>query len=300
MPETKTVRDRLVHIADLHFWSVVWNPLALAGKRFLGNLNVLLRRGRHFPIERAEPFADYVASLGIPAALLTGDFTSTSTDTEFRMARAFVDGLARRGLEISLMPGNHDVYTFRAARKNRFEHHFELYLPSNGYPAMRTLPGGTSLVLVPTVCPNLLSSAGRISAKEVAATQGLLREASDPLIVGAHYPVIHATDAYTSGRNRRLRNAEDLRRVVGECGKRVLYVAGHVHRFSYIRDSQFPNVSYLSSGAFFYHHPKKNCFGEFSEINITPDNFEVHRHVYRDEHWEHNTAHETQKVIINS
>ncbi|MFO7975433.1 MAG: hypothetical protein R6V12_12455, partial [Candidatus Hydrogenedentota bacterium] len=60
------------------------------------------------------------------------------------------------------------------------------------------------------------------------------------------------------------------------------------------------NVSYLSSGAFFYHHPKKNCFGEFSEIDVKPDSFEVHRHVYRDEHWEHNTAHETQKVVTNS
>jgi len=294
MPETETVRDRLVHIADLHFWSVVWNPLALAGKRFLGNLNVLLRRGRHFPMERAEPFADYVASLGIPAALLTGDFTSTATETEFRIAREFVDGLVRRGLEIALMPGNHDVYTFRSARKSRFECHFKPYLPANGYPAMHMLPGGTSLVLVPTVCPNLLSSAGRISANEVAATEALLREASDPLIVGAHYPVIHATDAYASGRNRRLRNAEDLRRVVGESGKRVLYVAGHVHRFSYTRDPRFPNVSYLATGAFFYHHPKKNCWGEFSEIDVMPDGFRVHRHLYRHEEWERNIAHETQ------
>ena len=169
-PETYSVRDRLLHIADLHFWSVVWNPFALVSKRFLGNLNVLLRRGRHFPLQRAEPFADYVASRGIPAVLLTGDFTSTATETEFRMAREFVDGLMRRGLEVSVMPGNHDVYTFRAAQTGRFEHHFAQYLPSNGYPAMQMLPGGTSLVLVPTVCPNLISSAGRISATEIAAT----------------------------------------------------------------------------------------------------------------------------------
>ena len=285
-PETYGVRDRLVHIADLHFWSVVWNPFALVSKRFLGNLNVLLRRGRHFPLQRAEPFADYVASLGIPAALLTGDFTSTSTATEFRMAREFVDGLVRRGLDVSVMPGNHDVYTFRAARTRRFEHHFAPYLPSNGYPAMRMLPGGTSLVLVPTVCPNFLSSAGRISAAEVAATEALLRDASDPVIVGAHYPVIHATDVYASGRTRRLRNAEDLRQVVGQCGKRVLYVAGHVHRFSYTRDPRYPNVAYLSTGAFFYHHPAKGCFGEFSEITVSPGGFRIHRQLYRGEKWE--------------
>lgn len=285
-PGTNAVRDRLVHIADLHFWSLVWNPFALLGKRFLGNLNVLLRRGRHFPMEHAEPFADYAASLGIPAALLTGDFTSTSTETEFRMARQFVDGLVRRGLVVSVLPGNHDVYTFRAAHENRFARHFAPYLPENGYPALETLPGGTSLVLVPTVCPNLLSSAGRIAADDVAATEALLREASDPLIVGAHYPVIYETEAYASGRNRRLRGAGELRRAVGECGKRVLYAAGHVHRFSYTRDPRYPNVSYLSTGAFFYHHPKKNCYGEFSELAVTDGGFQVQRHLYRNKTWE--------------
>ncbi|HOF38995.1 MAG TPA: metallophosphoesterase [Candidatus Hydrogenedentes bacterium] len=280
------VRDRLVHIADLHFWAVVWNPFALASKRFLGNLNVMLRRGRHFRMERAEPFADYVASLGIPALLMTGDFTSTSTDAEFRRAREFVDGLVKRGFDVSLMPGNHDVYTFREAREGRFEKYFKPYLPENGFPALRKLSGGTSLIMVPTVCANRISSAGRISAEEAAATEALLREASDPVIVGAHYPALHETDAYASGINRRLRNAEALRRVVGECGKRVLYAAGHVHRFSYTRDPQFSNVTHLSSGAFFYHQPRQNCFGEFSEIDISDAGFRVHRHVYRDDAWE--------------
>ena len=285
-PGTDAVSDRLLHIADLHFWSVVWNPFALANKRFLGNLNVLFRRARHFLMARAEPFADYAASLGTPAVLLTGDFTSTSTETEFRMARGFVDGLVRRGLEVTLIPGNHDVYTFRAAREGRFEYYFGLYLPPEGYPAAQKLRGGTSLVLVPTVCPNLVSSAGHISAADVAATEALLRQASDPVIVGAHYPVMHETDAYASSRNRRLRHAEDLRRALGQCGKRVLYVAGHVHRFSYTRDPEFPNVFHLSTGAFFYHHPRKNCFGELSEIAVTASGFRVRSHIYRNDAWE--------------
>ena len=32
------------------------------------------------------------------------------------MGRAFVDGLTRRGLNVHLMPGNHDVYTFESVR----------------------------------------------------------------------------------------------------------------------------------------------------------------------------------------
>ena len=80
--------DRLVHIADIHFWRVTLNPFRLVGKRALGALNVLLRRRRDFAMERAEQFADAVAATGINAVLLTGDFTSTSLDEEFALARA--------------------------------------------------------------------------------------------------------------------------------------------------------------------------------------------------------------------
>ncbi|MBI4556101.1 MAG: hypothetical protein HY706_00830, partial [Candidatus Hydrogenedentes bacterium] len=96
-------RDSLIHVGDLHFWQFVINPFRLLNKRFLGNLNVLFRPTRQYAIEMAEPFAESLAATGIKQVLLTGDFTSTSTDAEFEMARSFVDRLASHGMDITLL-----------------------------------------------------------------------------------------------------------------------------------------------------------------------------------------------------
>lgn len=273
--------DTLLHIADLHFWQVVRNPLELMNKRFLGNLNVAFRRGRDFDMAQAEPFADKAASLNIPQILLTGDFSSTATESELAMGAAFTKGFEARGIEVHLLAGNHDFYTFESQRKKRFEKHFEAWLPEEAFPARRTLAGGTPLILVPTVCPNLISSKGRITGVELKAVAECLQECPSPLLVAGHYPVLNETAAYRTKSSRRLRNAQALREILGDSGKTILYVAGHVHRFSFTQDDKYSNLSHLTTGAFFHHHRKTGIRGEFSEIRVDNDDFEVVHHIYR-------------------
>ncbi len=280
MAEEQNIRDKVLHVADLHFWSIIRNPFRLLNKRFLGNINVALRRRHEFPLEQAEPFADHLAETGIAQAILTGDFTSTSTPEEFAMARTFVDGLAHRGLSVTLMPGNHDVYTFEADRRRAFEHCFDDYLPEGGYPAKRTLTGGTDLLVVPTVCANWVSSRGLVSDEAITTVAGLLKEGSGPVIVAAHYPVMRRTYGYHTKSSRALRNADALRQVLGDSDRPILYVAGHVHRFSYTSDPDYENLRHLSTGGFFHHHPAKGCFGEFSEIHVGNEDFTIFRHTH--------------------
>jgi len=282
MPEVPDLTDRLIHIADLHFWHVARNPLVLLNKRMLGNFNVWLRRRHEFAMHRAEAYADHVASLGIEELLLTGDFSSTALDAEFLLARAFVDGLRNRGLHISLMAGNHDVYTFEAVRKRRFERHFAEYLPASGYPWLQRLKGGTPLVLIPTVCPNLVSSRGRITRAEIEQVENLLKPLEGSVIVAGHYPLLTQTYGYTVSRERELRNAETLRQALGRSGKPILYVCGHVHRFSYVQDVRYPNLRHLSSGAFFRIDKTRSINGDFSEIHVDGESLSVFRHTYRD------------------
>ncbi|MCC6694196.1 MAG: metallophosphoesterase [Candidatus Hydrogenedentes bacterium] len=270
--------DTLLHVADLHFWKVVANPLRLLNKRFLGNLNVWLRRGRSFPMREAALFVEALAATSANQVLLTGDFSSTSLDEEFALARRFVDALSDRGFALNLMPGNHDVYTFEARHKRRFEYHFASYVPQEGYPALRHLAGGTPLLLVPTVCPNWVSSKGRITRQETEQVGQLLDRLPPVVVVAGHYPLLEKTHGYELTRERRLRNADALRRVLGESGHTILYVAGHVHRFSYTRDPEFPNLSHLSTGAFFHINRREHIRGEFARICVLADGFEVHRH----------------------
>src|SRR5690606_32596244 len=122
----------------------------LLSKRAIGNFNVWLNRRHEFIMDRAKDFADTVIATGIRSVIFTGDFTSTANREEFAMAGAFVEGLHAQGLDIQLLPGNHDVYTFRSLKMKRFEQTFEDYVPEEGYPALVHLPGGTPVILAPT------------------------------------------------------------------------------------------------------------------------------------------------------
>lgn len=275
------LRDSFVHIADIHFWRVVLNPLRLLNKRFWGNLTVVMRRRHEFVLERAEVYADAVAATGVRTVVFTGDFASTSMDDEFRMAARFVEGLSARGLSVHLMPGNHDVYTFRACRTRRFEHFFKPFLPEQGYPALTALPGGTPLLLVPTVVPRHFSACGRVTRKEIDRTAELLDECGSRVVVAAHYPILHETHGYHSNPFRRLENADYLRDALGRSGKEILYICGHVHRFSFQKDERYPNVQYLSTGAFLRTFREEGAQGEFARIAVTEAGFDIVRHVNR-------------------
>ncbi len=277
--------DRLLHITDVHFWEVVLNPLRLLNKRALGNLNVVLRRRFEYDVGRAEAFAEVLAGLEVPTVFAGGDFTSTATDTECRRALEFVRSLVGRGLNVLALPGNHDYYTFEAVRKRRFERHFEAFLPEEGFPARLTLPGGTPFVLVPTVCANWFSSSGRITPQQVEESARLIAECPPgPVLAGAHYPVLHRTHAYDSSRERRLRNARLLRTALGESGRDILYLSGHVHRFSYVQDPTYPKLRHLTTSALFMHRRGTAHEGAFSEIRVSDAGFEVHQH-WREQHW---------------
>jgi hypothetical protein len=272
--------DTFNHIGDIHFWHVVRNPFRLLNKRFIGNLNVWLHRRHEFLLENADTFADWAAGTGIRDVVMTGDFTSTATHREFGLAVRLVKRLDRHGLTIAMVPGNHDVYTFESARERRFEYHFKEYVPPEGYPARLTLRGGTPLLLVPTARPNVISSKGHIQKREVDAVAKLLEACEGPVVVAAHYPVLTRTYGYDMTSSRRLVNAEALHEVLGAYRFPLLYVCGHVHRFSLVQDARFPHLMHLSTGAFFRDAPETQRQGEFTEVHVTRAGFDVFHHTF--------------------
>jgi hypothetical protein len=277
-------RDIVAHIADIHFWRVVANPFRLMNKRFWGNLTVLFRRRHEFIMSNAEPFADAIAATGAADAVLTGDFSSTSMPEEFEMAARFVRGLRDRGLRIHILPGNHDVYTFGAARTRQFEKYFGDFIPAGGYPSLTSLKGGTPLILVPTVCPRHFSASGLVTESAVKTVSGLLQQCASPVIVAGHYPLLHRTEGYVSNRFRQLENADLLRRALAASGKEVLYIAGHVHRFSFTRDAVYPNIQHLTTGALFRADEVNKSSGDFTEIRAHDAAFKLIRHTH-DKEW---------------
>jgi 3',5'-cyclic AMP phosphodiesterase CpdA len=287
MPElsnaTTSVRDRIAHIADLHFWRVTLNPLRLASKRALGNLNVIIRRRREYAMHRAAELLSGISECGAKHVVMTGDFSSTSLDEEFVMAREFVDTILARGMRVTLMPGNHDVYTFEAQRQKRFEHFFGDLIPEHGTSYKLSLPGGTPLIVVPTVCANILSARGIVTNTAIERVSSLLADCTGPVLVAGHYPMLSKTPGYTLTRGRRMRNADGLRLALGKTEKRILYMAGHVHRHSVVRDPFYPHLTHVTTGAFFRRAHESGIEGEFTIIDVLAGNYDVTRMTFSKE-----------------
>ncbi|MGN6103504.1 MAG: metallophosphoesterase family protein [Kofleriaceae bacterium] len=102
---------RVAHCSDLHLLShdgARW--LELANKRWIGAMNLLSNRSRHYHVAA---FEDMVADLneqGIEHVLCTGDVTNLALRQEFVFARTRFDQLAQGTTNVTVVPGNHDAY----------------------------------------------------------------------------------------------------------------------------------------------------------------------------------------------
>ena len=287
--------DRVVFFTDLHFWEIVWNPFRMLNKRFLGNANVLLRRARRFPMGNARLHAEHaLGATGARQVILGGDLTCTATDREFGMAREFVEFLTRLGARVSLVPGNHDVYTVESVRLGRVERYLGKWLPPQGLPSPLSLPGGTQLLFVPTAVPTPLSSQGLVTDSELHAVGEVLRAMPNdrPILVVGHYPLLRRTDRYVLTEGRALRGDQALRQILAASGHEILYLSGHVHRFSDTVDPEYPRLRHVTGPTLFGRYGRGSAMshGGFVELHATPAGFEVVLHERRSV-WERSVSH---------
>lgn len=102
---------RVAHCSDLHLLShdgARW--LDLANKRWIGAMNLLSNRSRHYHVDAFDHMVDDMNAQGIEQVLCTGDVTNLALEQEFRFARAKFDRLAGGPVNVTVIPGNHDAY----------------------------------------------------------------------------------------------------------------------------------------------------------------------------------------------
>src|SRR5690606_29788148 len=58
--------------------------------------------------------------------VVTGDITNLSLEEEYDEARRLLDEVAR-STEVTVVPGNHDIYLPQIHRDRRFLHHFDVF-----------------------------------------------------------------------------------------------------------------------------------------------------------------------------
>jgi 3',5'-cyclic AMP phosphodiesterase CpdA len=102
---------RLAHCSDLHLLShdgARW--LDLANKRWIGAMNLLSNRSRHYHVDAFDDMVGDLNAMGVDHVLCTGDVTNLALRREFAFARERFDRLALGPLGVTVIPGNHDAY----------------------------------------------------------------------------------------------------------------------------------------------------------------------------------------------
>lgn len=208
-------------------------------KRITGYANLLLRRARVHRrdylltvLEAAAAQADHV--------VVTGDLTNLALESEYEDARRLLDDVAR-SVEVTVVPGNHDIYLPPVFHERRFPHHFGVFLksdlpelalelPAGSYPCVK-LRGPVAIIALSSAVPRPpFIAAGIVGEAQLAALKKVLAHPE----VARRTAVILIHHSPVDGRNRlrRLRDglidAGALRDAFRPL-QRGLVLFGHLH-----------------------------------------------------------------------
>ena len=195
---------RIAHVSDLHVLSpgrFEWRKI-LFNKRITGYANLLLHRGRVYRAEYLSAVLD-AAAASADQVVITGDITNLALESEYREARRLIDGIARRA-EVTVVPGNHDIYLTAIQRTHRFPAHFgeflasdlpefALQLPAGPYPCVK-FRGPAAIIALSSAVPRPpFVASGRVGKLQLAALAKVLAHPEvrrrTPVILIHHPPV---------------------------------------------------------------------------------------------------------------
>ena len=278
---------RIIHLSDIHVWRYVWNPIRLWGKRSVGMASLLAGRAGKFRLERLAAVVERVRGLEPDHLLISGDLTTTALPAEFADASVALAPLLADPAKVTVIPGNHDRYTGNSVRTHQFEKYFGAFAPTPGYPWLRPIgPGTTILGLDPT--RSHLAPTGILPADQLARARSLLADAPEPpgrLIVACHYPLLAPGHYAEELRAKRMLNAPAVVDWLSAAGPH-LFCCGHVHAAWAFRPSTLPNQLCLNSGAPLLRDPTGLHPPGFLEIELHDATVSVLHHAWVGDAWE--------------
>ncbi len=272
---------RFAHISDLHFSRLTWNPTQFFSKRWLGNLNLLLSRRHRFSAENLPSLPSLFKELHVDAVIITGDLTSTSHESEFILAKQFIESL---GPKVYLLPGNHDQYTKRAYKKHLFYQFFNssysktspFNLKEDGLSLVEFTKGWWLIGLDTAIATSLLSANGYFSPDLEIKLDKALQQISGNIILINHFPIF----SNESFRKSLLRK-EALKQVIERHPQIKLFLHGHTHRhcIANLQASGLPII--LDSGSI-----AQNERGSWNLIDITDQGCEIEVYKVQSGSWQ--------------
>ncbi len=233
---------RIAHISDLHVLSrtgAQWRAM-LFNKRLTGYANTLLRRGR---VHRREFLLAVLqaASKGADHVVVTGDITNLALESEYDDARWLLSGVAR-SVEVTVVPGNHDIYLPAIFHERQFAYHFgeflesdvpelALDLPPGPFPCVK-LRGPVAIIGLSSAVPRPpFIAAGFVGDKQLDALARVLAHpevARRTAVILIHHPPVDGRSRIAQLRDG-LVDAAAFRQALAPLA-RGLVLFGHVHK----------------------------------------------------------------------
>lgn len=235
---------RIAHLSDLHVLALDGiTPAQLLTKRLTGYANLKLKRSHKHRPGHLSLVARAVKDYSIDHVVITGDLTNLALEDEFDAVRALLaDDLALAPEQVSVVPGNHDLYTRGAERSQRFTRYFAEFVASDlpelaadlrlgPFPYVR-LRGPAAIIGLSSAVPRLpLVAAGELGRAQLTALARILEHPEvrrrTPVIL-VHHPT-HQPPSRAKALMEGLRDADALVRVLGPV-PRGLVLHGHLHR----------------------------------------------------------------------
>lgn len=237
---------RIAHISDLHVLALAGAvPFRLFNKRATGYANLRLRRNHQHKGEIVRAIVRHLSTSNIDHVVITGDVSNLALEAEFQAVRSLLDDVL--GLPpgaVTIVPGNHDVYTRGAQKKRRFWQYFEPYLTSD-LPSLRTAqPGGqfpivklrgpvaiiglsTALARLPFVASGRLGLAQLESLEKILSSPEVRKRTP---VVLLHHPLFNPAGwTRMKARLEGLEDAGPLRELLAPLSRGLL-LHGHLHR----------------------------------------------------------------------
>lgn len=221
---------RFLHTTDIHLLRLRGTmPWQYFGKRITGRINLALRRGRKHDGARFDDMMRCARELSIERLVVTGDLTNLSLDSEFELC---VEKLAALDVPSTVIPGNHDVYTADAERRQRFEHFLADFMDGErlddaAYPFVQRFANVALIGVSTAVATRPFSATGLIGGAQLerlgrmldqTASQGLQR------IVLMHHPPLVGL----SKPSHRLEDIDAFAAVIAKHGAELI-LHGHEH-----------------------------------------------------------------------
>jgi 3',5'-cyclic AMP phosphodiesterase CpdA len=235
---------RVAHFSDLHVLALDGvSRTRFLNKRFTGLVNLRLKREHKHRPAHVKAVARAVGEAKVDHVVITGDLTNLALEQEFEaVVRLVGEDLGMPPDQVTVVPGNHDLYTRGAMRAQRFTRFFAPYLQSDlpelaaeialGHFPIVKLRGPLAIIGLSSAVPRPpLVASGELGAKQLEALERVL--AHDEVkrrtpVLAFHHP-IHNPSSRLKTLVEGLVDADDLGDAIANL-KTGLLLHGHLHK----------------------------------------------------------------------